>query len=183
MATIMQEWNEVQNARMQVRVPGDERFGEADFLPAPELTKLAHALIYEEDQFVFLRDWSDALVCLWKRKGGASGGKAILGKCQQLSGAARHFAGKRYLIWLGADTCRLARLSEQQLEALVFHELCHLAPGDIDEETGEEEPPKVVAHDYEGFLSELARYGAWQRDLVAAKEAFDELPLFRALRG
>lgn len=165
-------------ARPVVIAPADEMFGEADFIPGSKLTKLAQALIADDPQFAFLRDWTDTIVCLWKRKGGTSGGKDVLGKCQQLSGAARHFAGKRYLIWLGADTCRKARLTERQLEALVYHELCHLAPGDLDDDTGEEQAPKVVAHDFAGFTSELARYGAWQADLAVAQAAFEELPLF-----
>lgn len=171
------------SARVLVRIPTDEQFDNDDFKRAPELYLLARALIRDDTQFAFLRDWSEQIVCLWKRKGGTSGGKDVLGKCQQLSGAARHFAGKRYLIWLGADTCRKARLTKTQLEALVYHELCHLAPGDIDEETGEEQAPKVVGHEFEGFTAELERYGAWYEELAVAQAAFEELPLFRGLEG
>lgn len=179
----VEEYEDPSSDRPLVRVPADAQFGDADFLASPTLTKLAQALIADDPHFAFLRDWSDTIVCLWKRKGGTSGGKAVLGKCQQLSGAARHFAGKRYLIWLGADTCRKARLTERQLEALVYHELCHLAPGDIDEETGEEQAPKVVGHQFEGFTAELERYGAWHEELAVAQAAFEELPLFRGLGG
>lgn len=162
-------------------IPADAEFGDADFLISSNLTKLVMATITTEPHFAWLRGWEEQIGALWKRKGGTSGGKEVLGKCQQLSGAARYFSGGRYLIWLGADTCRKARITERQLEALVYHELCHLAPGEIDEDSGEEMPPKVTGHDFEGFTSELARYGAWQADLAVAKAAFEELPLFRGL--
>lgn len=169
--------------RLAGPVPGEGQFGGDDFLADNELTRLTRTLIATAPHFAWLRGWEEQIAVLWKRKGGTSGGKDVLGKCQPLSGTAKHFAGKRYLIWLAADTCRKARLTEQQLEAAVYHELCHLAPGDIDEDTGEELPPKAVGHGWEGFSAELARYGAWQADLVAAKAAFDDLPLFRGLGG
>lgn len=163
-------------------IPADSQFifAGSDFLPAPDLDDLAEDLIYHEPPFEFLRDtWGSSIVYRWKRKGGTSAGAAVLGKCVALSGAARHFAGKRYLIWLGADTCREARLTAEQLRALVYHELCHLTPGEIDD-TGEETPPTVVGHDVEAFTAEIRRFGLWRRDLAQAKAAFDDLPLFAA---
>ncbi len=158
-------------------IPTDGRFA-GDFLDAPDVERIAAQLIASRDRFAFLRDWQGAIAYAWKRKGGKKGGRAVLGRCQTLSGYAKHKAGRSYLIWLGADTCREVKLTIRQLEALIFHELCHLGPGEEDEETGVVGPPVVVGHDYEGFLAELEEYGAWAPDLVAARGAFEQLPLF-----
>ncbi|HET8631093.1 MAG TPA: putative metallopeptidase [Thermomicrobiales bacterium] len=162
-------------------IPSDLAFA-GDFLPAPDLEKIAARLIYEHGACGFLREWADDIALLWKKKGGQKGGKAIFGRCQALAGAARHYSGKRYLIWAAADHCRRAGFRERQLEALVHHELCHLAPGETDAVTGEQAPPLVVGHDFEGFLAELATYGPWRPDLAQARAALGQLPLFEAER-
>lgn len=59
------------------------------------------------------------------------------------------------------------RASEDQREALVDHELCHLeielTP---DEDTGELiEKPKIRAHDVEEFTEILDRHGLWKSDV------------------
>lgn len=158
-------------------IPPEARFA-GDYLPAPELEALARRLIATERAFGFLADWTGALTFLWRRAGGKRGGKAVYGRCQSLAGVARHYAGASYLIWAAADHCRAARLTGRQLEALVFHELCHLAPGEEDEETGEQAPPVLVGHDFEGFLAELDVYGPWRPDLARAGETFAQLALF-----
>lgn len=158
-------------------IPGDEMFG-GDFREAPDLERIVARLIAGKEQFAFLSEYQQEICILWKRKGGQSGQKVTLGKCQKLSGAARHFSGRSYLIWCAADHCRRAGLSRQQIEALVFHELCHLAPGELDDVTGVQAPPVIVGHDFEGFLSELSEYGLWRPDLQEARNAFDQLPLF-----
>lgn len=163
----------------RAEIPSDRAFL-GDYLAAPALEALARRLIATERRFAFLREWEPTIALLWKRQGGKKGAAAVFGKCQTLSGAARHFAGKSYLIWAAADHCRGARFTRRQLEALVFHELCHLAPGDADEdgEAVAATPPVIVGHDYEGFLAELEVYGAWRTDLARAHEAFAQLPLW-----
>ncbi len=50
-------------------------------------------------------------------------------------------------------------LDEEQRRALLDHELLHC---DYDPET---ETASIAAHDFEGFVKELERHGAWQADL------------------
>lgn len=158
-------------------IPRESAFA-GDYRPAPELERIALRLIATDRRFGFLADWTASFSFLWKRKGGQSGGVAMLGKCQALGGVARHYAGKSYLIWLAADHCRGLRFTARQVEALVFHQLCHLAPGEVDEETGEQEPPVIVGHDFDGFLAELETYGAWRKELVRAQETLGQLRLW-----
>lgn len=165
-----------------VRIPGDVEFEGGDFLEAPELEALGRAIIERDDRFEHLREWQNSIAWLWKRKGGKKGGKEMLGACQPLSGYAQFKAGRSYLIWLAADACRRARMAGRQMEACVYHQLCHLAPGedaDEAEEMGLPAPsPVIVGHDYEGFLDELRAFGAWRPDLEEAEGAFRQMPLF-----
>lgn len=158
-------------------IPGDEMFV-GDFRESPDLERIVARLIASKEQFAFLREYQQEIVVLWKRKGGVKGNKITLGKCQALSGPARHFSDRRYLIWAAADHCRRAGLSQEQLEALIFHELCHLAPGDENEATGEQAPPVIIGHDFEGFVAELTVYGLWTPALQEARNALEQLPLF-----
>ena len=111
------------------------------------------------------------IVYLWKRKGGRRGGKAILGRCQRPTGLLAKFCHADFIVWLGADHHTQFRSTRFQVEANVFHELCHT---DEDEEKDE---ARMVPHDYEGFCREVELYGAWQSDLARAAKAFEQLKL------
>lgn len=143
---------------------------EDEFVDAPDITRIGSALISAyEATFGHLQ--SREIAWLWKRKGGASGGKATLGKCQKPTGLLRHFAGADFVIWLAADHCRDHRLTAHQVEALVYHELLH---------AGEDEggKPVILPHDFTGFLREVREYGAWKPDLSNAAHSFGQMPLF-----
>lgn len=103
---------------------------------------------------------------LWKRKGGAQGGGARLGAAVKASGLVRYFSNGQIVIWLAADHVRDARFTPRQIEALLFHELLHVA---IDEETGE---ITLLAHDFEGFRSEIEEYGFWRPSAKSMAKAF-----------
>ena len=142
-----------------------------DFLPGPDIAHLATELIQRHhDLFHSIPDYTVAF--LWKRSGGTRNGKAVFGRCQKLGGVAKHFADADYLIWLAADHARDAALSPLQLEALLFHELCHIEPSP---EPGA--APGVRPHDAELFLEELLRYGLWQPDLRDVAQTVRQLPL------
>ena len=101
---------------------------------------------------------------LWKRKGGKSKGKPKLGQAQlTTTGLLSFFADYDAVVWLAADN--LAEYDSGQIEAVLYHELLHIGS---DEETLD---IKLVPHDFEGFVSELAVYGAYDHDLMQMRDA------------
>lgn len=156
-------------------VPEDKEFenSESGFISAPRLEFLASQLIamYAEkfDHLSRLK-----IRYAWKRKGGVSKGKAKFGQVQAITGAAQFVSGEQveYLVWLGADNVRDNKLTEYQVEALLFHELCHFGYSD-----GE---MMLVGHDFEGFADELRHYGLWNQSIRAFGIAVAE-PIQRSL--
>lgn len=120
---------------------------------------------------------------LWKSKGGASAGNLVLGKCVKVSGLSRYFSGGAdYVIWLAADHARSLKLNNWQLEALLYHELCHIDLDD-DDETGEPSATRTVGHDAELFYGEIAHYGLWRRSLEPLAAAMQIALPFLATEG
>jgi hypothetical protein len=158
----------------RLHIPSDESFEEdEDFKADAGLVALATELIERHPgKFGFLRNIE--VKFLWKRAGGRSQGKARLGYCAKTSGLAKHYAGADFVVWLAADAARDYGLGPRELEALLFHELCHI---DYDDEA---DKPTVRAHDVEMFVDELAEYGTWTADLRRARHAFEQLPLAAA---
>ncbi len=157
-------------------IPSNEWFDGADYRRADSIRQVAEGLIEREGRFAHLRD--QRIDYLWKRKAGTKGGKEILGKAQSVAGLTNFYAEVDFAIVIGADTCRKRRPTRRQMEALVFHELCHL-DFEVDEETGVV-TVKLVEHDFTGFIDELAAYGLWHTDLQEVRDAFRQaaLPLF-----
>ena len=169
-------------------VPQEERFRgkpelaepDRDYIPAPDLRRIAAALIAKHPGlFRHLGEGQLQVAYRWKRSGGTSGGRATLGKCAKVSGAAKAFkeaADVAFLIWLAAEECRLGRRTAYQVEALLFHQLMHTAANDG--------KPATDPHDFEGFAKEVEIYGLWDEDLHRLGRAIQhlQLPLF-ALNG
>jgi hypothetical protein len=154
-----------------VRPPSDESFGGDDFKDAPDIEAIAEMLRERHNLPV-----SITFAYRWKRKGGKSADKAVLGKCVKLSGPAKHFGRVDFLIWIAADHCREMKMTQDQYVNLVYHELLH-ADVEIDEETFDERPI-VRGHDIEEFADVVRAYGLWidaQRDFV---EAAHQAPLW-----
>ena len=141
-------------------VPDDDEFEgfNSGFIDAPKIADIARRLIKAcGDQFAHLNGVSIAYA--WKRRGGASKGRVKFGEIQKVSGVASFLADEQYqfLVWLGADNVRENEFTERQVEALVFHELCHTAFDD------EKDEVILVGHEFEGFRDELQRYGLWNK--------------------
>ena len=160
--------------------PGEEQFlmpqeglfkgedGEnVDFIPAPDLTKIALMLIDRHPRFAHLE--GGVMDYLWKRKGGKTKGKPVLGATQKATGLVKYYSGAQFVIWLAADNCR--DMTAKQVEATVFHQLCHI---EWDPEDGR---VFLVPHDFAGFVAEIEEYGDWKRDLVLAGRAFKQISL------
>jgi hypothetical protein len=151
------------------RFPLDGAFDGQDFMADARLDEIGEALRRE------CRLPSEPTVAYrWKRKGGEHQGQERAGFCQKLSGAAKHFAGADYLVWLACDNLRDARCTNLQVEAYLFHELNHVEVA----ETEDGEPVfKVRHHDVECFFEEVARYGFWKEDQRAARDVFKQVEL------
>jgi hypothetical protein len=160
-------------------LPRAERFRDSggyltDFCRAHEAEAIADALIAHWEELGHCRDIRIAY--LWRRKKQAKNGKVVLGTCQKLSGIPKTFLEADWAITLNAENCRNAQLTRYQLEALIYHELSHIAPADDEED--EDAEPTLCGHDVEMFHSEIRRYGLWKSDLAATADAFEQLRLF-----
>lgn len=155
-------------------VPPDTHFDEQDdYLESQALDHMADA---ERTRWSEFRHLKQARIrVLWKRKGGKGGGKNTWGKAATLSGLLRHYVPEDFVIWLAADHCREAQLSQIDLQALIYHELCHCW-FEEDETTGEMKW-SVRAHDVTAFTSEVERYGAWTPDLRQMRRTYEQLAL------
>ena len=153
-------------------IPSKEMFGDRDFIKAPDLYALCMDLINKhETQFSHLVNV--AIEVLWKKVGGKSKGRVTLGKTQAATGLVGYFSECAFVIWIAADHCQEASFSDQQFQALLFHELCHIS---YDPEDGK---LSLQGHDFEGFVSELRAYGAWDLTLKTMVSQAQQLSLFK----
>lgn len=156
------------------RIPMDMQFEQAgaDFLAAPEVERIADQLVGDYSELGHLTEYR--LAYAWKRTGGESAGKPVFGKCVKSSGLVRFFGKNQFVIWLAADHCREYGFTERQLEALIYHELCHA--GEVEDKNGDMKAA-LNPHDVEAFASEIERYGLWTTDLQRVKPYFDDAQL------
>jgi len=140
------------------------QFGEKlDFALAPDLRALADELIDRHaDKFSHLPQLQ--IEYLWKLKGGEKSGKATLGRCQRPSGLLAFYSKADFVVWLAWDHGVTLKMERQQVEATLFHELCHIG---VDAETDE---PLAVPHDVEMFADEVRTYGLWRSDLQCLRQ-------------
>lgn len=139
-----------------------------EFIPSNELRAVADDLIERHERFGLLGDCE--ITYLWKAEGGATNGKRTLGKCAKPGGLVRYFSGAHFVIWLAADHARDLLLTQQQLEALVFHELCHAGISD-------KGVPYIVGHDWAGFGDEIREYGLYLEDVRRIDQVMHQLRL------
>lgn len=158
-----------------MQIPHETEFGASDFLDSNDIKVIAERVIGQ--RLSSLDDGELVIDYRWRRRGGTSGGNAVLGKCVRLTGLARHLSlGAHFCVWLAADHCRSMKLDDRQFEALIYHELLHIER----EEPEEEDKPivyRAVGHDAEVFFAELRDYGAWRPSLQQLEETIRQLPL------
>jgi len=147
--------------------PVESAFNNDEYLQSDALENIARTLTANYDELKHLR--GQAIDFFWKKHGGFAKGKTRLGDTKKLSGLTRHFAdGTPFVIWLAAD--HLEGWGQEQIEPLVFH--YQLRCG-VDEDGDQ----YIVAPDFEGFVPELKRYGAWRADLRLAVRTVQQLSL------
>ena len=126
--------------RITVRVPSEDDFGGADFLPDAALDALFDDVVSSYRRLGHIEDHGIQVSVLWKRKGGKSKGSATYGKCQKPSGLLAHFCTADFVIWLGADTIAEQEWTTEQIRKLLYHEARHIGwedPDDDDAETAQ----------------------------------------------
>lgn len=143
-------------ARLVVRVPQEAEFGGQDYLESAALTDLGGRLIANCIEFAHLHE--ARVQFLWKAAGGRSKGNLTMGKCQKPSGLLAHFSMQDFIVWIAADNVRYRAFTERQIEALVFHELCH-AGWQEDENNEQDGRWTIEGHDIEEFSAVIRRYG------------------------
>lgn len=149
-------------------IPDEEQFGNRDYLEAPDLQRVAEALL-RLDEFVHVGMFPFDF--LWKAKGGQRHGGDVLGRLVKVGGLTAAYSDATYVVWIAADHCRARELTAWQMEALLYHELCHAT-------LNEKLAAATRGHDFEGFCAEVRRYGTWRAELAAARESFQlALPL------
>lgn len=165
--------------RNRFDIPEQEDF-DGDYLPDAELDKMAKHLITSCPELGAAR--RARIGYYWAREGGKSKGRQQLGKCLLTSGFIRYLSEQDFVIWIAADNCRDFNLSDQQIEALLFHQLMHIH---FKVDSQGNTSWILRSHDVELFTADLKRYGAWTSELKSAKEAFDQavLPLMPAPFG
>lgn len=177
MTLVADGWDDDAEPQDPFELPGEDAFDPADsggfgneFVEAPELERVARALITAHPaRLGHLAPFRIAY--RWKRSGGG-GSKPTLGECKRLSGIARHALQAHFLVWLAADHLDGLYPTNWHIEALLFHQLCHIT---FDPKTAK---PIIRDHDWTGFDAELRVYGPWHEDLVRAGESFLQVPMF-----
>jgi hypothetical protein len=110
---------------------------------------------------------------LWALGEKKSAGKIDLGWCQKANPILRWATGFDYVIGIQVEALRLRSFTNLQLEALLFHELCHI---EVEIDKGEMKR-RVIGHDQEIFHDEIRHYGLWKPSLEPTYEAFKQMPL------
>lgn len=154
---------EVVEGEISRLIPTDASFLKRDFQAAPGLANLADELI---ERHGFLSQLENCrLEFKWQRKGANSKGKRSIGALKRVSGVWMDFCDAQFIVYLAADTARLAGFTDRQVEAALFHQLLHIdrdAKGNWIK----------VGHDFEGFGTEVRHYGPWTEDLKIGSQAF-----------
>lgn len=152
-------------------IPAEETFtanDESDFIFDAKLQKVGEHLIKKLPEFVHLRDYR--VMFAWKRRGGATRGEPTYGNVVRGNSLLRMLGNTDFVVWLAADHCREIEFTTQVREALIYHQLAHTAA----DEYGK---PFIQGHDFEGFETEIERYGLWSLNLKRAGEVFKQTSL------
>lgn len=161
-------------------VPTEDAFGKVEdakgritfnqpIIPADRIVPIAQSVISRFPRFAHLK--SRRIEYVWKAKGGKAGGNLKLGQAQKPNPLLKYYAeNPDFIIWFAADNCRAIMITNEQMQALVYHELCHCG----ENEKGE---PKIEPHEIEGFISEYEEFGAWAPGTTRLKHAFSQQQL------
>lgn len=158
--------------------PPEMDFGDEDYLPAGNVETVAQWLIGRMPEFAHLL--TARISYFWKAKGGKSGGKVTLGRAQKSSGFTAWVTETDFLMFISADHCRDMSITNYQMEALIYHELCHMSIEEVLDKDGEptgETRYAIAAHDVTAFHNEIERYGGWLPELRQNRNTWEQVAL------
>lgn len=143
------------------------------FVEAPDVEEIADRIIPEWHPH--LEEAVITYLFRVSKSSWASQGRTKLGAAKKLSTEARHLSGD-FDAEVVVDSFHWNLLDENQREALVDHELCHLVvatDADGQELCRPDGRPRLTirGHDVEAFADEIRRHGLWRDDLVVAARA------------
>jgi hypothetical protein len=142
-------------------IPFEGQFNGADFMAAPGIEEIAQRLIGEDGgPLAHLRGLR--VRYFWKRRGGTKGGVKRLAAPVKPGGLASYALGRpQVALWLAADHCRDAHLTNEQIDALIFDKLCQ-----VRQDPDDFSAFRITAPDFEGNILTIRRYGLWMKDLL-----------------
>jgi hypothetical protein len=103
-------------------------------------------------------------------------GRLVLGRCRKATDLDRELAPFDFVILLNRDFWQNAKVTNEQRNALLDHELCHAAvaydtDGDLKRDDRGRYVFRVRKHDLEEFRDVVARHGLYKNDLVDFERA------------
>jgi len=98
---------------------------------------------------------------LYRSESGVSQGKEVIGKAKKVSEELRVLLDLDFLVWISKPAW--LALSPEGREALLDHELSHLAGDEVDGWS-------IRAHDVEEFVAVIERHGLWHPVLARLAE-------------
>jgi hypothetical protein len=152
----------------EIRAPSDAQFGESDFINGDRLEPLAQWLLERSPELAPVETFN--VQFLWKRKASKSNATLTAGKCIKTSGPLKLYSGADFVIWLAADV--FGAVTPHVLAAALYHELSHISEAEGADDTIR---PAVRNHEWEGFVSEIQRFGLWRGELERVSEAVTQL--------
>jgi len=130
-------------------------------IPSDEIRQIAEDLIEQMPELEYIKNSSANIAYLMSDAEKKSGGKLVLGTCERVASKWFWIVPYEYLITLYLPN--VERLNDEQMRALVLHELLHI---DI-EVDGNEEEYRIRPHDFEDFMIVINRFGLdWAREDV-----------------
>lgn len=156
-----------------IDVPEQQEFEDlhVEFIESAQLKAVADRLIKQHERFAHLKRFR--MLYGWKKEGGKSNGRARLAQCVKPNWLAGHYAEADFVIAFSADYWETLDGNPEQIEAVMYHELCHAG-------FNKHLQPKLMPHEFEGFFSELEHYGDVLPQWEAAAKRFRQLDMFDA---
>lgn len=91
------------------------------------------------------------------------------GSCKKTTAFERHLTGKMYFVVI--NDFAYQDFSEEQLKALVDHELHHIERDQENPDVGDSEAWSIRDHDVEEFAAIIQRHGLWEHGVKRFAEA------------
>jgi hypothetical protein len=156
-------------------IPADVQFDGLEYRDAPEISKIAEALIADAPELGDIAAYPPMIRYMWRRKAKKSKGATFFGNTAKVSGLAKHFGQTEWVMEIAVDVLREMKATNFQVEALIFHELKHIRVT-VDEDGNPSYD--YVREEYAAFADEIRRYGSWHTEIEIVGNAFAQAPLF-----